>query len=428
MTGRLSVPCWLLSALAVAVCIAACGGGSSVRPRVTVSPPASVEDQSIHIRVRGLSPHEVVSLELASTDATRVRWVSRAKFAASSSGALDLTHSAPRSGAYTGVWPMGLLSMMHPVGKAPYGAYFWAGNRPMRFTLTIKAGDKALASTTLTRRFSRTALTTKSETLKRVSFVGRFVYPTTASGRPAVLLLSGSGGGIPSPLLSGILAAHGYPVLALGYFKLPGLPQRLLRIPLEYFEHALQWLRRQPQVDPNHIAVLGFSRGSEAALLSGAYFPRLVNAAIGMVPSDVANCSYPGCRGPAWTFHGHAVPFTNEWDTPHPADHPNAVIPVQRIRGPVFLACGTDDAVWTSCAYGRAIISHLNSVHDRFSHVLYAYPGAGHGVGFFIPYEPMTTGPYYTGVLGGTFEATQQAVARDWPRMLTFLAAFGHTT
>lgn len=427
MTGRLSVPCWLLSALAIAVCIAACGGGSSARPRLTVDPAASVEDQPIHIRVRGLSPHETVSLELASTDAKGVRWVSRAKFAASASGVVDPARSAPRSGAYTGVWSMGLLSMMQPIGKAPAGAYFWR-NRPMRFALTVKVGDKALVSTTFMRRFSRRALRTRSESLSRAGFVGQFVYPATARRRPAILLLSGSEGGIPSPLLSGILAARGYPVLALGYFKLPGLPQQLLRIPLEYFEHALEWLRRQPQVDPNHLAVLGISRGSEAALLSGAYFPRLVNAAIGMVPSDVAICSFPGCRGPAWTFRGRAIPFTSEFGTPHPVDHPNAVIPVQRIRGPIFLACGTDDAVWTSCAYARAIISHLNGVDDRFAHVLYAYAGAGHGVGDLIPYEPMTTGPYYAGVLGGTFQATQQAVAQGWPRLLDFLAAFGRTT
>jgi dienelactone hydrolase len=99
-------------------------------------------------------------------------------------------------------------------------------------------------------------------------------------------------------------------VLSVGYFKLPGLPQQLSRIPLEYFGRALAWLAHQPQVDRKHIAILGVSRGSEAALLSGAYFPRLVSAVIAMVPSDVALCSIPGCRGPAWTFHGHPVPYT----------------------------------------------------------------------------------------------------------------------
>lgn len=369
-------------------------------------------------------------MQLASTDAVGVHWVSTASYAASATGTVDLNQAAPRSGAYTGIWGMGLLSMMHPIGRAPAGAYFWARGQ-MRFTLSVDAEGKTLASTTFTRRFSASALTTRPLSLNRDGISGQFVYPPGATRRPAVLLLTGSQGGVPSPLLSGILAARGYPVLALGYFKLPGLPQQLLRIPLEYFQRALEWLRRQPQVDPKGIIVLGISRGSEGAFLSGAYFPRLVSAVIGMVPSDVAICSYPGCRGPAWTFHGRAVPYTSEFNTPHPVDQPNAVIPVQRIRGPVFLACGTNDGVWASCPYAKAIITHLNAVHDRFPHLLYAYAGVGHGVGFFVPYEPMIErlpggGP--NAVEGGTPQANQWALARDWPHLLDFLAAHAHDT
>ncbi len=295
----------------------------------------------------------------------------------------------------------------------------------MRFTLTVSSGGKTLASRTFSRSFSRKALTTESLTFSRTGLVGSFVYPSAAARRPAILLLGGSEGGLPSPLWSGNLAAAGYPVLALGYFKLPGLPQRLLRIPLEYFERALQWLRRQPQVDPHGIAILGISRGSEAALLSAAYFPQLVSAAIGIVPSDVAICSYPGCAGPAWTFRGRAIPFTRELDQPQPTDQPAAVIPVQRIRGPVFVACGLDDAVWDSCDYGQAIMSHLTAAHDRFPHVLYAYPNAGHGVGAFTPYEPGA--PSVFGPAAGDTDSPQidqQARARDWPRLLDFLRAW----
>jgi pimeloyl-ACP methyl ester carboxylesterase len=154
------------------------------------------------------------------------------------------------------------------------------------------------------------------------------VYPTGARRRPAILVLGGSEGGVPGPLATDPLAIHNHAALALGYFKLRGLPQQLSRIPLEYFERALEWLRRQPQVGPDRIAVLGVSHGSEAALLSGAYFPRLVNAVIALFPSDAAICSFPGCLGPAWTFHGCAVPspFARAFDRgagdkPGAADH-----------------------------------------------------------------------------------------------------------
>jgi dienelactone hydrolase len=407
----------LLVVVLAACTLAGCGRGGPVR--ATVAPMRSVEDQPVHITVRGLSPHERVALELASTDAKGVRWISTARFTASGRGIVDPDRSAPSSGDYTGVWGMGLLSMMYPAGRAPVGAYFWAGNRPMQFRLSVKAGSKTLASTDFTRRFASTALTTRPLSLKRTGFIGRFDYPAGASRRPAIVALGGSEGGLPGPLISDVLAAHGYAVLSLAYFKLPGLPQNLRRIPLEYFQRALAWLHRQPQVDPKRIAILGISRGSEAALLSGAYFPRLVSAVIALVPSDVALCSIPGCLGPAWTFHGHAVPYTREFDTPAPTDNPRAVIPVQRIRGPVFLACGGADTVWTSCPYAQAIIHHLNVGHDTFGHVLYTYPTAGHGVGLFIPYEPITVTLFYDDL-----QADQRARAKDWPRLLDFLGTW----
>lgn len=73
-----------------------------------------------------------------------------------------------------------------------------------------------------------------------------------------MLVLGGSEGGDSVSVVdtAGILAAHGYPTLALAYFKEPGLPSALERIPLEYFARALRMLRRQPDVDPAHLVVI----------------------------------------------------------------------------------------------------------------------------------------------------------------------------
>ena len=158
------------------------------------------------------------------------------------------------------------------------------------------------------------------------------------------------------------------------------------------------------------------SRGSEAAQLTGADYPSLVNAVIALVPSDVAVCSYPGCTGPAWTLHGQAIPFTRQFDDPAPTDQPAAVIADQRIHGPVFLACADQDKVWTSCPYAHAIIQHLNAAHDRFPHTLYSYPDAGHGVGTFTPYEPTAVDE------PGDTPSRSAGPAQDWPRLLRFLA------
>jgi dienelactone hydrolase len=129
--------------------------------------------------------------------------------------------------------------------------------------------------------------------------------------------------------------------------------------------------------------------------------------------------SFPGCGGPAWTLHGRPLPYTKQVDTPAPTDSPAAVIPVEKIRGPVLLDCGTDDQVWTSCAYARAIQAHLSAADDRYVHVLYRYLGAGHSLNVLVPYEPGEPSP---NTLGDTPLADTDADARLWPKILSFLA------
>lgn len=237
------------------------------------------------------------------------------------------------------------------------------------------------------------------------------------------MVFGGSEGGLDGQLLSGALAQAGHPTLDIAYFGMPGLPATLEDIPLEYFARALRWLARQPGVDPARIYVSGSSRGSEAAQLLGVYFPSLVHGVIAAVPSDVAVCSYPGCHGAAWTLHGRPLPFTREFNTPHPNDDPAAVIPVVRIRGPLLLVCGGADKVWHSCAYAHAIEAELTAGNDPYPHPLYAYPDAGHGVGTLLPYEPHETGPANDQLAGATASANETAKAMLWPHILSFLAS-----
>ncbi|MGD0605345.1 MAG: acyl-CoA thioester hydrolase/BAAT C-terminal domain-containing protein [Streptosporangiaceae bacterium] len=331
------------------------------------------------------------------------------------------------TGLGAGELGMGLIWSMRALKPDPAGAYYWSGPVPRAFTLAVSVHGTQAASASFQRRFSPGVVTETTDSLKADGFVGEFLRPAhTGPGRPAVLVLGGSEGGLPGALLPGLLASNGYAALGVAYFREPGLPQTLSGIPLEYFAQALRWLGRQPGVDPARIAVLGISRGSEAAQLLGAYYPNLVHAVIASVPSNVAGCSYPGCTGPAWTRHGRALPYTSEIGSPSPTDDPAAVIPDQRIAGPVFLDCGEADRTWPSCRYARAIISLLNAHHDHWAHVLYAYPGAGHPVGTFVPYEP-----YSLAAMAGDpgYATDQRALALLWPQLLSFLAGLaGHPT
>ena len=116
--------------------------------------------------------------------------------------------------------------------------------------------------------------------------VGTLFLPPTEGPCPAVLALGGAGGGL-SEGAAESFASEGFAALALAYFGLDGLPRELVEIPLEYFEGAIAWLKRHPEVNAGRVAVVGNSKGGELALLLGATFPRDVGAVVGYAPSAV---------------------------------------------------------------------------------------------------------------------------------------------
>lgn len=368
-----------------------------------VTPPRSLADEPIHVRVEGAEPGASVSVELDATDARGARWRSAATFRADGRGVVDVDRAAPRSGEYEGVWGMGLVSALRPVRGLR--TFAWAGSRPLAFEVRARSGDDD-ATTSFERRLSPARLETTRLTLARAGFLGEYVRRPAGRRRAAVLVLGGSDGGL-SPYsleLARSLAARGHPALAVAYHGgEPGLPDYLYRIPLEYFAGSLRWLARQPEVDRERLFALGISRGSEAALLVGVHFPGLVHGVVAAVPSNVAH-------GPSWTLAERELPNTGQYNEPRPTDDPEAVIPAERIRGPVFAYCGTADAVWTSCSYARELVARLR--RHRRPATLVELRGASHYVGAPVPYA-------ITSLPG--FATDARAVERLWPRLLAFL-------
>jgi dienelactone hydrolase len=200
----------------------------------------------------------------------------------------------------------------------------------------------------------------------RDGLYGRWYRPTDVRrDMPAVVAIGGSNGGlIVTPRFARAFASAGYPALALAYFKEPGLPRTLDRIPLEYFERAVRWVARQPGVDARRVVMFGMSRGGEGALLIAASYPRLVHGAIAFVPDFQTNLG--------WSRHGHEV-------------QPDEPIAVERINGPILTASGGRDQVWSSSVYTEQIELRLNDAGFRFPHERLDFPKAGHGLGGTAP-------------------------------------------
>jgi acetyl esterase/lipase len=181
-------------------------------------------------------------------------------------------------------------------------------------------------------------------------------------------------------------------------------------------------LRAQPGVDPHRVLVMGDSRGGEAALLLGAYFPHLVNGVVAGVPSSVVRPGFPDAGRPAWTLRGRPLPAVSPSESQQAAPAaPEAVIPVERIRGPILLTCGGLDVVWPSCAYTEAITARLTA--HRFAHPVTAlrYPGAGHLAGSLTAYYSLTDAALISS--GGTVAGTQAALSDGHAELLALLGS-----
>jgi dienelactone hydrolase len=249
---------------------------------------------------------------------------------------------------------------------------------------------------------------------------GTLFLPADAEPSVAVLLIGGSGGSEPS-YVGEALAGEGIAALSVAYFARPGLPSQLRGISLEYFFSALEFLRVELRSADVPIAVMGMSRGSEAAMLTAAHLGDLVRGVLATVPGNVVAGSWPP-GGPAWLLGGRPLPFV---ERSGPAwEDPDAFIPVELIQGPVFLVSAGADQVWPSAAMARALSDRLTEHGDLHGHTLLEYLGAGHSLGYLIPCLP-------AGLLPEEFpdEAADKAARSDaWPKAVDFIRELGAGT
>src|SRR4029077_10585859 len=173
--------------------------------------------------------------------------------------------------------PTALLWAVEPDGKSAPAA---ANAEDTRGTLTVLEGGRAVAVHEFARVFRDHGVTC---TELAAPVAGALYLPAGPGPHPAVMTLSGSGGGI-GRAEAALLASRGFACLALASFNYPARPPELIDLPLEYFGQALDWLATQPQVRAEAIAVKGNSRGGELSLLLGATFTA-VRAVVAVAPS-----------------------------------------------------------------------------------------------------------------------------------------------
>jgi dienelactone hydrolase len=393
------------------------GRGSAV---MRVDPPSSTTDAPVSITMSGLPAGAEATVEAWTTDARSRKWTSQARFTVGDDGRLSLAQPS-EGGSYTGADPMGLLESLDIDDPDPYGefrvlAHTYAVN------VRVSVGGRVRASAVVRREVVAPGVSVKKLTVEDDGVYGELYRPAVSTvARPAILMFGGSEGGLSMSTTAAALAARGYPALSLAYFAAPGVPRRLDRIPLEYFGRALAILRAQKGVDRDRIVVMGDSRGGEAALLLGAYYPDRVHAVVAGVPSSVALPGLTPRYRPAWTWHGRAVPTYTSYRGVVPPIDATGAIPVERIRGPILMVCGGNDLLWSSCAFVEAVRARLRA--HGFTHPVTAltYPDAGHFVGVIMAYIPCSTACFVA--LGGTAQVNHAATRDSQAKLMAMLAS-----
>jgi dienelactone hydrolase len=97
-----------------------------------------------------------------------------------------------------------------------------------------------------------------------------------------------------------------------------------------------------------------------------------------------------------------------------------ALMPVEKVNGPVLLVSGRDDALWPSTQMADEVIQRLKKFHHPHRSEHLAYDGDGHGIRkAYLPAAGTVSNRVL--VLDGSEEANAKAQADSWPKVLDFL-------
>ena len=232
----------------------------------------------------------------------------------------------------------------------------------------------------------------------------------------AVIVVGGSEGNDHIPVEMGkLFADSGLTALGLCYWNVPGLPGELYDVPVESVEKAARWLLDHGF---QKVAMYGISKGGELTLTAASLLPE-IGCVVAVSPLQ---CVMEGITGSgsmlkkglaghsSWTWRGKPLPYAPGnasrlaiklgvmrrfltqrqmnmsflYERALGGAPAEAVIPVERIRGPVLLIAAEHDTMWPSAAACRAVEARLGEHGFPYPVKRLEYPLASH---ILVPLE-----------------------------------------
>jgi pimeloyl-ACP methyl ester carboxylesterase len=381
---------------------------------LTVLPQEGPINAPFQVVVQGVAPGVRVKITAERVGNEGDKWTSSAFFIANRKGTVNPAEEPSLDGTYRGLSPHGLYCSVLPATadsvESFVAAYHSRPDQPStiyapmtRSPMTVSAfiEGREIGSVTVWRGFAMG--TAGQDVSGTTGWRGQYFPPAPGvpPGEP-IVVLSGSGGGL-FDSTAALLASNGHPTLALATYNYQDLPKVLLNRPLEQVRDGALWLASKSGKDS--VAVLGISRGSEAAQLAAAYFPDAFSGVIAEVPSHLVG----GALGPgttpadaAWSVHGNPIPpFSMKVDFAKiaeaaktlpgysgtsdllpiwndPSVEAKSMIPYERIKAPLLILAGASDDLWPSYVSAEHIRRRMEVLGKEGQVEIHVFPDAGH--------------------------------------------------
>ena len=410
-------------------------------PKILVNKLVSMIDEAIHIQVTGLIPNVPIEIKASriSAGTKMFKLQSCSKFIADNHGKVDLKIAKPIEGTYQDVDAMGLFwSLERKEEVRGIEQNITEKLSPHKLTISLHIQNEVVDEVELIRLWKAPHIV--REDVRDNGLVGTYFYHDTKEKKPGVIVVGGSEGGIYEYLAS-LLAAHGFNVLALGYFGVEGLPKGLHHIPMEYFKRGIDWIKARNEVAEGWLGIHGTSRGAELALLTGSLYEniRAVVALNGFaVPfAGIVPWTDDEFLPPAWTLGGEPIPYLRPENpvevalqckemwmkgkgnplglwyktlASDPKEVAAKAIPVERINGPVLIIGGDADSA-DSVGLSNMAMDRLKNANFRYEYDQLIYPNTGHSISFPYTFQSFTE---------GTKQATNSASLDSWDKTIAF--------
>lgn len=240
-------------------------------------------------------------------------------------------------------------------------------------------------------------------------------YPSDGSREKAVIVVSGSDGGLEhAGKHAHFLADNGIPALAVALFKTKHTEKTLNKVPIERIGTAISWLKDKGY---QKIGMDGTSKGSEYTFAAALTYPD-ISCVIVKTPSWFYSEGLSGSNPSGeccWSYKGKGLPFTpykmrkfnmlkmlleakefNILKTNTGKNIvPQSVIPVEKLKVPILMFSTKTDTVWPSTESCEKICETLKSngypypykhiAFENMSHMMIEY--CGRAIKYFIKSE-----------------------------------------